>query len=383
MHRRATCVLRAETRTQRFACMRVICVVLCARGYFARAGLKKDDAKAVAWLQRASAAGHASAHFELAERCALRTGCGICAQIHRDWLSWAWPWFIRLGQVLRWSGCVHGRSAGSSAAATCSAVWPCSCHVSASHDASCRDPCSPPPPPPPCHDLHHESSMHACQAHTHTHTPTSCTRSHARLRTAQRTKCRRSMSALHSAAVLGGTGFKLPRHRYCGIPHITPCARQTIEAQQRACHTRHGARAVDHRACGSAQGHAEAMSELGKLMQRGDSPPAREEGRRWLESAHARGSATAALRLAKLSAGEKPAVALALWRVSAEVRLVESSLAGATMREAVGCPGPRALTILGVKGFSGRHACARLTDYGTRSTCPRVPRSTPANRALG
>ena len=228
------------------------------------------------------------------------------------------------------------------------------------------------------------TTSQACTRAKHTHTHTRQPLAHARTRAcAQRTKCRRSMSALHSAAVLGGTGFKLPRHKYCGIPNITPCPRQTIEAQQRACHTRHGARAVDRRACGSSQGHAEAMSELGKLMQHGDSPPAREEGRRWLESAHARGSATAALRLAKLSAGEKPAVALALWRVSAEVRLVESSLAGATMREAVGCPGPRALTILGVKGFSGRHACARLTDYGTRSTCPRVPRSTPANRALG
>ena len=236
---------------------------------------------------------------------------------------------------------------------------------------------------------HHATTSTTSQActrakHTHTHTHTRQPRAHARTRAcAQRTKCRRSMSALHSAAVLGGTGFKLPRHRYCGIPHITPCARQTIEAQQRACHTRHGARAVDHRACGSAQGHAEAMSELGKLMQRGDSPPAREEGRRWLESAHARGSATAALRLAKLSAGEKPAVALALWRVSAEVRLVSRVQLSRRHREAVGCLGPRALTVLGVKSFSGRHACARLTDYGTRSPCPRVPRSTPANRALG
>jgi TPR repeat protein len=71
--------------------------------------------------------------------------------------------------------------------------------------------------------------------------------------------------------------------------------------------------------CASSQGHAEAMSELGKLMLRaGAGPPERAEGRQWLETAHARGSATAARRLAKLSVAEDPAAALALWRVSAE-----------------------------------------------------------------
>ena len=78
---------------------------------------------------------------------------------------------------------------------------------------------------------------------------------------------------------------------------------------------------------------AEAELVSHKLMLRaGAGPPERAEGRQWLETAHARGSATAARRLAKLSVAEDPAAALALWRVSAEVRLVEYSLVGASAR---------------------------------------------------